>query len=103
MIKFKGTTLYPPALFELLSGMEEITDFVVEVYSNEVGLDEILLHLTPTSRTEECDHRIRAYLQARLRVSPQINYHSPADLEKLQFPGTGRKAIKFLDRRNEYR
>ncbi len=38
MIKFKGTTLYPPALFELLNEMEEVVDFVVEVYSNEVGL-----------------------------------------------------------------
>jgi phenylacetate-CoA ligase len=103
MIKFKGTTLYPPALFELLNEMEDIVDFVVEVYSNEVGLDEILLHLVPASRTEEADHRIRAYLQARLRVSPQINYYSLADLQSMQFPDAGRKAIKFLDRRGEYK
>jgi phenylacetate-CoA ligase len=103
MIKFKGTTLYPPALFDLLNEMEEIVDFVVEVYSNEIGLDEILLHLVPASRTEEGDHRIRAYLQARLRVSPQINYHSLADLQSMQFPEAGRKAIKFLDRRSEYK
>lgn len=101
MIKFKGTTLYPPALFELLSEMEEVTDFVVEVFSNEVGLDEILLHLVPASRGEECDHRIRAYLQARLRVSPQIVYHDPAELQKIQFPEVSRKAIKFIDRRNQ--
>jgi len=100
MIKFKGTTLYPPALFELLSEMEEIIDFVVEVYSNELGMDEILLHLVPASRTEEADHRIRAYLQARLRVSPPINYHSLVDLQSMQFPEASRKAIKFLDRRN---
>jgi phenylacetate-CoA ligase len=100
MIKFKGTTLYPPALFELLSEMEEVTDFVVEVYSNELGLDEILLHLAPARRIEECDHRIRAYLQARLRVSPQIVYQDPADLQRMQFPEGSRKAIKFLDRRN---
>jgi phenylacetate-CoA ligase len=103
MIKFKGTTLYPPALFELLNEMEEVVDFVVEVYSNEVGLDEIVLHVVPANRSEECDHRIRAYLQARLRVSPHIHYHSPADLEKLQFPEAGRKAIRFLDRRSEYK
>jgi phenylacetate-CoA ligase len=103
MIKFKGTTLYPPALFELLNEMDEIVDFVVEVYSNELGLDEVLLHLVPASRTEEGDHRIRAYLQARLRVSPQINYYSPADLQSMQFPEGGRKAIKFLDRRGEYK
>jgi phenylacetate-CoA ligase len=103
MIKFKGTTLYPPALFELLNEMEEVVDFVVEVYSNEVGLDEILLHVVPANRSEECDHRIRAYLQARLRVSPHIHYHSPADLQGMQFPEAGRKATRFLDRRGEYR
>jgi phenylacetate-CoA ligase len=103
MIKFKGTTLYPPAVFELLNEMDEVVDFVVEVYSNEIGLDEILLHLVPANRTEECDHHIRAYLQARLRVSPQINYYSPAALQSIQFPESSRKAIKFLDRRGEYK
>jgi phenylacetate-CoA ligase len=103
MIKFKGTTLYPPALFELLNEMEEVVDFVVEVYSNEVGLDEILLHLVPAVRTEECDHRIRAYLQARLRVSPHIVYTDATAMQKMQFPEASRKAIKFLDRRREYK
>jgi phenylacetate-CoA ligase len=103
MIKFKGTTLYPPALFDLLNEMEDIADFVVEVYSNELGLDEILLHVVSASRAEEADHRIRAYLQARLRVSPQINYSSLADLQRMQFPEASRKAIKFLDRRSEYK
>jgi phenylacetate-CoA ligase len=103
MIKFKGTTLYPPALFDLLNEMEDIVDFVVEVYSNDLGLDEILLHVVSASPTEETDHRIRAYLQARLRVSPQINYNSLADLQRMQFPEASRKAIKFLDRRSEYK
>jgi phenylacetate-CoA ligase len=103
MIKFKGTTLYPPALFDLLNEMEEVIDFVVEVYSNEVGLDEILLHLVPAARTEECDHRIRAYLQARLRVSPHIVYTDAAGMQKMQFPEASRKAIKFLDRRTEFK
>jgi phenylacetate-CoA ligase len=99
MIKYKGTTLYPPALFDLLNEMEEIRDFVAEVYSNEVGLDEVLLHLVPVSYTEACDHKIRAYLQARLRVSPQVKYISAEELLKIQFPEAGRKAIKFIDRR----
>ena len=47
MIKFKGTTLFAPALFDLLNGMEEVRDFVAEVYSNEIGTDEVLLHLLP--------------------------------------------------------
>jgi phenylacetate-CoA ligase len=99
MIKFKGTTLYPPALFDLLNEREEIRDFVVEVYSDEIGLDQVLLHLVPADEGEECDHRIRAYLQARLRVSPYIKYVSAEELQKKQLPETGRKVIKFIDRR----
>jgi len=100
MIKFKGTTLYPPAVFDLLGEMEEVLDFAVEVYSNEVGLDEILLHIVPANAGEETDHRIRAYLQARLRVSPHVDYLTPEQMQKLQFPESTRKAIKFIDRRN---
>jgi phenylacetate-CoA ligase len=99
MIKFKGTTLYPPALFDLLNEMEEIVDFVVEVYPDEIGLDQVLLYIIPSENGEECDHRIRAYLQARLRVSPQIKYVTAEELQKKQLPDAGRKAIKFIDRR----
>jgi len=100
MIKFKGTTLYPPALFDLLNEMEEVKDFVAEVYSNEIGMDEVLLHLVPLNYSEECDHKIRAYLQARLRVSPHIKYVSSEEIIKMQFPESGRKALKFIDKRN---
>ncbi len=99
MIKFKGTTLYPPALFDLLNEMEEVLDYVAEVFSNDIGLDEVLLYILPADETEETDHRIRAYLQAKLRVSPHVKYIAAPEMQKLQFPETGRKAIKFIDRR----
>ena len=100
MIKFKGTTLYPPALFDLLNEMEEIKDFVAEVYSNEIGMDEVLLHLLPINATEECDRKIRSYLQARLRVSPHVKYITAEELQKIQFQETSRKPVKFIDRRS---
>ncbi|HSZ33678.1 MAG TPA: AMP-binding protein [Puia sp.] len=100
MIKFKGTTLFAPALFDLLTGMEDITDFVAEVFSNEIGTDEVLLHLLSKKQTEESDHRIRAYLQAKLRVTPHIRYISAEEIHKLQFPGEGRKPVKFIDKRS---
>ncbi|HET7000356.1 MAG TPA: phenylacetate--CoA ligase family protein, partial [Puia sp.] len=99
MIKFKGTTLFAPALFDLLAGMEDISDFVAEVYSNEIGTDEVLLHLLPLKYSEESDHRIRAYLQAKLRVTPQIRYENAETIQQLQFPGVGRKPVKFIDKR----
>jgi len=99
MIKFKGTTLYPPSLFDLLNGMEEILDFVAEVYSNEIGMDEVLLHILPVNYTDECDRKIRANLQARLRVSPHVTYVQYDEIQKMQYKESGRKPFKFIDRR----
>ena len=99
MIKFKGTTLFAPALFDLLNGMEDVKDYIAEVYSNELGTDEVLLHVLASKYTEEADHKIRAYLQAKLRVTPHIKYINEEDIKRLQFPETSRKPIRFIDRR----
>lgn len=99
MIKFKGTTLYPPALFDILNEMENVIDFVAEVSSNEMGTDEVLLYIAPNDFSEEINRKIRANLQARLRVSPHIKYLSEEEIKKMQMPEAGRKIIRFIDRR----
>jgi len=100
MIKYKGTTLYPPALFDMLNEMENVLDFVAEVYSNEIGTDEVLIHIVPSDLSEECDRKIRANLQARLRVSPHIKYLTGEEIQKMQMPESGRKIVKFIDKRS---
>lgn len=99
MIKYKGTTLYPPALYDLLSEMEDVKEFIVEVFSNEIGTDEILLHLSPSEESEETDRKIKSYLQAKLRVIPQVRYATMQDILKMQFPEGSRKPVKFMDNR----
>ena len=34
--------LYPPALFDILDNIPHIKNYIVEVYTNELGTDEIL-------------------------------------------------------------
>ena len=99
MIKYKGTTLYPPALFDLLADMTDVKEYIVEVFSNEIGTDDILLHLAAISDTEDTDRRIRSYLQGKLRVIPEIHYHTATDILKMQFPENVRKPVKFIDNR----
>ncbi len=100
MIKYKGTTLYPPALFDILNEMEDVLDFVAEVYSNEMGTDEVLIYIYPVDFSEECNRKIRANLQARLRVSPHVKYINAEEIKKMQINEEGRKVIKFIDRRS---
>ncbi|MBS1610548.1 MAG: AMP-binding protein [Bacteroidetes bacterium] len=99
MIKFKGTTLFAPALFEILNGMEEIKDYIVEVSANEIGTDEVLLYVLPINTEEATDHKIRAYLQAKLRVTPHIKYLDAPTMQKMLFPEMMRKPVKFIDKR----
>lgn len=99
MIKYKGTTLYPPALFDLLNEMEEVQEYVAEVYSNDIAMDEVLFYILPSDISEDTDRRIRAYLQARLRVSPHVKYISAPEMQKMQFPEGSRKPVKFIDKR----
>ena len=99
MIKFKGTTIYPSALFDLLNEINEVNDYVVEVSTNDVGLDEILLYIYSADVNSENDYRIRSYLQARLRESPVVKYVSEDEIKKMQFNEASRKIIKFIDKR----
>ncbi len=99
MIKFKGTTIYPSALFDLLNEINELQDYVIEVSTNDVGLDEILLYLHVPHVNAENDYRIRSYLQAKLRVSPFVKYISEDEIKKMQFNEANRKITKFIDKR----
>ena len=99
MIKFKGTTLYPPALFDIMNEIDEIIDFIIEVHTNEIGLDEVSLYLLVGDRNEETERKISNILLARLRVSPYINYVTDIALHEMQYPYPNRKATRFIDNR----
>jgi phenylacetate-CoA ligase len=65
-----------------------------------MGTDEVLIYILPDNYDEETNRKIRANLQARLRVSPQIKYITEDEIKKMQMPEAGRKIIRFIDRRN---
>lgn len=99
MIKYKGTTLYPPAIFELLNQCQYIKEYIVEVQYDTLGMDEILLHISTPLNADECERILKPFLQSKLRVIPQIHYLSSSEITAMQFPQGSRKAIKFIDNR----
>jgi len=103
MIKYKGTTLYPPALYDILDNVEGIMNYFVEVYTNSIGTDEILIHVGSKSQGEAFEKEIKDHFRAKLRVAPQIIFEPADHIEKIINPGTGRKTIKFIDKRNHSR
>lgn len=96
MIKLKGTTLYPPAIFEILH-QSSVADYVVEVFENELGLDDLKIYL-PTGNGTATEPVLKNIFQSKLRITPQLVFQSKQEIEIVQSSG-GRKLQKFLDRR----
>lgn len=101
MIKFKGTTLYPPALFDILDNIDGIENYVVEVSTNELGTDDILITVGSHQAGEDFTARLKDRFRAKLRVAPSIIIDSVENIEKIRFPEENRKAVNFIDRRKK--
>ena len=99
MIKYKGTTLYPPVLMDLLTNFEEIENYIIEISTNSILTDEILIRIGTRTPTEALKERISNHFRAKIRVVPKIEYCDIAELERELYPLGSRKPMKFLDKR----
>ncbi len=100
MIKYRGTTLYPPALYDILDNTPGVINYVVEVFSNEIGTDEILIKVGVKEASEKFEKHIKDHFRAKLRVAPGVQFCTPDEIRTLQFPEMSRKAVKFFDHRS---
>lgn len=99
MIKYKGTTLYPPALHNILNEFSAVENFVIELYHNSIGTDEICIKIGTNTPTEALLKSIKDHFRAKLRVSPTIEYLDIEEIRTLQFPKLSRKPVIIIDKR----
>ncbi len=99
MIKYKGTTLYPPAMYNILNDFSGIDSYVIEIFHNELGTDEILIKIASENISEELLLEIKDHFRAKLRVAPKIEFASSEEIELLRFPPLSRKPVDLIDRR----
>lgn len=99
MIKYKGTTIYPPAMFDLLHDFSEVENYLVEITSNTLGEDEIAVLVGTVSPQEDLMNRIKDRFRAKLRVSPRIIFMDIEALNRLKLPDNSRKSLTLIDRR----
>jgi phenylacetate-CoA ligase len=99
MIKFKGTSLYPPALYDILNTVPYIKNFIIEVYTNDIGTDEIVINIGAINPPENFDKELKDHFRAKLRVAPTIILENPETISRRQNPEMSRKPITFIDRR----
>ena len=100
MIKLKGTTLYPPAINDVLDNTEYVENYGVIVQYNDAGTDDVEIKIglkfTPSfDVVKDLKDRFRS----RIRVAPNIEILPVSEIHAINFPAKSRKAVKFIDKR----
>ncbi|OYT17776.1 MAG: phenylacetate--CoA ligase [Bacteroidetes bacterium 4572_77] len=101
MIKYKGTTLYPAALYDVLVDFEDIQDYYVQVKTNDIGTDEVSIHILTTNSSKEYIKNIKDHFRAKLRVAPDIVVVDSQNMKNMKYPEDQRKPRIFIDLRKQ--
>ena len=101
MIKYKGTTLFPPAIHDVLNGFKEISEHLIVITTTEIGTDDILLKIASKDTSVEFTKRLKEKLQAKIRVVPQMEFISTAELDKIMKSSHSRKPKWVIDMRGD--
>ncbi len=106
MIKYKGTTLYPAAIFDVLDNVEYIDNYYVVVDTDENGNDDIVIYIGCRAEHQSAGENIQKELKdrfrAKLRVAPNVTLADPEEIKKVNANDVNRKPVKFIDKRNKY-
>lgn len=99
MIKYKGTTLYPPAIYDVLDNTPYVENYVIFVRTNSSGMDDVIVKIG--SRNQDYKHikDLKDRFRAHIRVAPSIEFESIEKIHFINFPQTSRKPVKFIDER----
>lgn len=103
MIKFKGTTLYPPAINDVLDNTDYVTGYVIEVSTNDAGTDNVKVKLSlHPDASADAVKQLKDSFRSRIRVAPDIEVLPAEEIQRINFPAKSRKPIKFIDLRAKH-
>lgn len=102
MIKLKGTTLYPPAINDVLDNTDYVENYVVMVRNSGAGTDEVLVKVGLKYETEfNAVKELKDRFRSRIRVAPEIEICPVEEISVINNPPKGRKPVKFIDLRKD--
>ena len=102
MIKLKGTTLYPPAINDVLDNTDYVENYVIEVCQSEAGTDDVVVKIGLKYEPDfDVVKTLKDSFRSRIRVAPDIEVLAVEEIHRINFPAKTRKPIKFIDLRNK--
>lgn len=96
MIKFKGTTIFPPAIFNVLDMLNEINLYQVEISKDEFDNDQIKILLPKEIESNIFRKKLTSLFKSKLRVTPLFKFIGEKDLNDLIFKENKRKPEKLI-------
>ncbi len=99
MIKFKGTSLYPPAFYDVLNEIEEVKNYIVELRTNKLGTDEVSVIIGSERTDAKFVKQLKDAFRVKLRVAPEIVFENPKIVQEKLFENDSRKPVIFRDLR----
>ena len=99
MIKYKGTTLFPPAIHNVLNGFEEIEKHLIFLKTNDLDLDEVVVKILSKDMSAEFIEDLKEAFQAKIRVIPNIEFITSKEMNKILQTHKNRKPRWVIDER----
>lgn len=101
MLKLKGTTIYPPAINDVLDNADYVVNYVVRVVTSAAGTDEVIVQIGTNSDLDEefIIKDLKDRFRSKLRVAPIVEILPIDTIQQINFPAKCRKPIKFIDDR----
>ena len=100
MLKIRGTTLYPNAVFSALEDLEAVEEFYLSAGMENELSDTLEVHVA-VNDSDITPESIESSLQARLRVKPRVTIDSMQTIRSKVFDPSSRKPIRFFDNRKQ--
>ena len=105
MIKLKGTTIYPPAINDVLASVDYVSNYVVVVRDSDAGTDEVVVRIGLKNNTSKLEKdvikELKDHFRSRLRVAPIIEILPEDVIARINNPAGSRKPVKFIDERGK--
>ena len=102
MIKLKGTTLYPPAVNDVLDNADYVENYVVIVHDSDAGTDEVVVKVGLKAVPDfDVVKDLKDRFRSRIRVAPIVEVHPVEEIHQINFPAKSRKPVTFIDLRKK--
>lgn len=98
MMKIRGTTLYPQAVYSALEELNAVSEYYIMVTSESDLSDSMTVYAAVNDMSCTAD-TIQDRLQARLRVKPAVVITDEETIKQQVYTPKSRKPVHFIDRR----